>query len=200
MKDPDNEMSRRHGAPPGVTAVSLVEGARRRDPEAWRQMAQLYGPLVYGWCRRTGLPAADADDVLQEVFLTVAARLEDFRHDRGATFRGWLWTITRNKIGDWLRRKNRQPVSLERPDAVAGPDGVTVDSVDRPPSEGGVARRALELIRPEFHETTWRAFCQVVIEGRTPAAVAADLKITPNAVYIARSRVLHRLREVLGEP
>jgi RNA polymerase sigma-70 factor (ECF subfamily) len=184
---------------PGSTSSGLVEGVRRRDPEAWRRLAHLYGPLVYRWCRRAGLAERDAEDVLQKVFLTVALRIGDFHHGGpGDTFRGWLWTITRNKVGDWFRRSGHeraaggaagQALLAELP----APPGA------EPPEEGALYHRALALIRTEFTEPTWQAFWRVVVEGQNPADVAADLGLTRNAVYIARSRVLRRLREELGD-
>src|SRR5437870_1065787 len=104
--------------PAGSTSPSLLEGLWRREPGAWERLATLYGPLVYGWCRGKGLQVRDAEDVVQEVFLTVAARVGEFRHDQeNATFRGWLWTITRHKLGDWLRRQKNQETAIGGTDA-----------------------------------------------------------------------------------
>jgi RNA polymerase sigma-70 factor (ECF subfamily) len=183
----------------------LLAGIRQRNAESWRRLSQLYAPLVYGWCRRVGLQASDAEDVLQEVFLTVAARVEDFRHDRhGDTFRGWLWGITRNKIGDLLRRRARQAQPVGGTDALQRllqtPDGNLEDEpAPEMPSSGGLCHRALNAIRAEFEDRTWQAFWRVVIERQAPADVASALGLSRNAVYIARSRVLHRLRLALGE-
>jgi RNA polymerase sigma-70 factor (ECF subfamily) len=176
---------------------------RAGHPQAWRQLADLYGPLVYAWCRSRGLQAADAEDVLQEVFLTVASRIADFRRDReGDTFRGWLAGITRNKIGDWLRRRQKGETATGGSDAqrllLEAP--ATQPTIWPEPGEpGDLYRRALDVIRTEFTDRTWQAFWKVVIEGRVPADVAADLAMSRNAVYLARSHVLRRLREVLGE-
>jgi RNA polymerase sigma-70 factor (ECF subfamily) len=183
---------------------SLLEGLRRADSGSWRRLALLYGPLVYGWCRRRGLQAADAQDVLQEVFLVVAARVRDFRRDRpGDSFRGWLWGITRNKLGDWLRHRQAEAAQTGGELALARlkelPDPPLAEEA---PGGGDIAelcRRALDLIRPEFQEQTWQAFWRVVTGGQDPARVAADLGVSRNTVYIARTRILHRLREVLGE-
>src|SRR5262245_4484517 len=104
VKESDN-LDKSVGESPGSTASSLILGVRQGQADAWHRVARLYAPLVYAWCRRAGLQGPDAEDILQEVFLTVARRASDFRHDRpGDSFRGWLWGITRNKIGDWLRR------------------------------------------------------------------------------------------------
>jgi RNA polymerase sigma-70 factor (ECF subfamily) len=93
----------------GSTSSSLLERAKSRDPDAWRWLAEFYGPLVYNWARAAGLQPSDAADVAQEVFRSVSVKLADFRHDRTHdSFRGWLWTITRNKVRDYhfQRRRN----------------------------------------------------------------------------------------------
>jgi RNA polymerase sigma-70 factor (ECF subfamily) len=197
------------GAPgaPGTTSLGLLDGLRAQHAGAWRRLALLYGPLVYGWCRGRGVPPEDAEDVLQEVFLVVANRIGDFRHDRpGDSFRGWLWGITRNKLGDWLRRRANHETAVGGTDAhrrlqeePAAPDTDGTTAYPEGGEPGDLYRRALDVIRPEFEERSWKAFWRVVVEGQCPADVARDLGITRNAVYIAKSRVLHRLREALGE-
>jgi RNA polymerase sigma-70 factor (ECF subfamily) len=162
---------------------------------------------VYGWCRGRRLRAEDTEDVLQEVFLVVAGRIGDFRHDRpGDTFRGWLWGVTRNKIGDWLRRRANQETAVGGTDAqrrlqqaAAEPDSDGPAGYPGGGEPGDLYRRALEVIRPEFEGRTWLAFWRVVIDNESPADVARDLGMSRNAVYIAKSRVLHRLREALGD-
>src|SRR4051794_11675033 len=95
---------------PGSTAASLVERARAHDPAAWQRLVALYGPLVYSWARRGGLRAEDAADVVQEVFRALVAHIGNFRQDRpGDSFRGWLWTITHNKVRDYWRSRHLQP-------------------------------------------------------------------------------------------
>jgi RNA polymerase sigma-70 factor (ECF subfamily) len=146
------------------------------------------------------LQAADAADVGQQVFLAVARKVRDFRRDRkGDTFRGWLRTITRSKICDHLRalpeaRAEGGDATLRLQEMAAEESGGSDPETERR-EEGLLYRRALELIQTEFEARTWQAFWQVVIDGRSPQDVARDLGTTPNAVYLARSRVLKRLRE-----
>ena len=101
----------------GSTSSGLLARLRSKDRDAWSRLAKLYGPLVYGWCRRRGLRAEDAADVVQEVFRAVAGRIEDFKAGPTGSFRGWLWTITRNKILDHHRRTQRQPEGVGGLDA-----------------------------------------------------------------------------------
>lgn len=188
------------------TSSSLIRRVQRNEQEAWHRLCDLYGPLVYHWCRRSGLQAEDAADVVQEVFRSLTQHIESFRKDRkGDTFRGWLWTITRNKIRDFLRVQADKPLAAGGTDAAVRlsqvPDQLpdTTDDTGRSAAQNRLVRRALDLIRPEFAETTWRAFCRTALEGLTSSEAAAELGMTPQAVRKAKSRVLRRLREELGE-
>ena len=197
------------GAPTGdanpAVGSTLLERLRAGRTDAWERLARLYGPTVYVWCRRAGVPEADAADVSQEVLAAVARHLADFRRERpGDSFRGWLWTITRNKVRDHWRRHVDQVKASGGTTAQEVMNQVPEDGL--PESEAGadgqasdLYRRALELIRSEFEERTWKAFLMVTMEGRLPADVAAALGMTPGAVYIAKSRVLKRLREEFGD-
>src|SRR5262245_33458149 len=91
------------------TSVSLLQRALRRDALAWERVVALYGPIIYGWCRKWGLQPRDAENVGQEVFLRLSVRLDHFRRDRpDDSFRGWLHTIARNCYVDFIRREQRQ--------------------------------------------------------------------------------------------
>jgi RNA polymerase sigma-70 factor (ECF subfamily) len=186
------------------THRSLLQRARGRDPAAWERMVGLYGPLVFGWCRGWGLRDDDAADVFQEVFQAVAAHLAGFRRDRtGDTFRGWLRTIARNKVNDHFRKREREPEGVGGSEArqllaqVAG--RVPPDEPPADEAEAALLHRALALIRAEFEPRTWEAFWQTAVDGRAAADVAADLGMSPGAVRVAKSRVLHRLRTDLGD-
>jgi RNA polymerase sigma-70 factor (ECF subfamily) len=159
--------------------------------------------LVYQWACRAGLQSADASDVVQEVFRSVATHLGRFRRERpGDSFRGWLWTITQNKIRDLRRRRGRRPQAVGGTDAqqflMLVPDAPTGGSEHTPNGDARLTS-ALGLIRSEFEERSWQAFWGVVVEGRFAADVAVALGMSVNAVYVARSRILRRLRDELGE-
>jgi len=188
------------------TSLSLVERARARDPDAWRRLSRLYGPLVYGWARQAGLQASDAADLGQEVFRTVAARITAFRRDRpGDSFRGWLWGITRNKLKEFARRR------AAGPQAAGGTDAHTKlhALADLPSGESGEFRetdsrtslmhRALEAVRVEFEERTWQAFWRSSVYEHNTADIAEDLQMTQKAVRQAKYRVLRRLRLEMDE-
>jgi RNA polymerase sigma-70 factor, ECF subfamily len=200
VTDSNNVVDRRGGGPtPGTPSSSLLAGLRASDAGAWRRLAVLYTPLVYRWCRRRGLQQSDAEDVVQEVFCTVLTRVHDFRRRQpGDSFRGWLWTITYNKLGDHFRRSAGRAAGgqEELEQAAAPPDS---DSGESDAATAGLYRRAYDLIRGEFEERTWQAFWRVAVEDQRPADVAAALGLSVNSVYLAKSRVLRRLHEELGD-
>jgi RNA polymerase sigma-70 factor (ECF subfamily) len=196
----------------GSTSRSLLADANLAVPAAWERLVRLYAPLVASWCRRWGVAEQDVSDVLQEVFSAVANHLDGFHKERPTdTFRGWLWTIARNKVRDHFRRRAAEPAAgggTEAtkqmqliPDVNAGVEtsDVTDDELSDDTLLDNLLRQALESIRGEFHERTWRAFWGVVVEGRLTADVAADLDMKPGTVRVAKSRVLLRLRRELGD-
>jgi RNA polymerase sigma-70 factor (ECF subfamily) len=187
----------------GDTSASLLQKARDNDPDAWRRLVHLYQPLILYWLGRAGVNDADAADLAQDVFMAAAGGLAGFRRDRpGDTFRGWLRGITRNHILLHHRRAGRNPAAAGGTDAFVRLQEVPspAEDADDPPEElGNLYRRALELVRSEFEEKTWRAFWLTVVEGRAPVAVAPALGVSAAAIRQAKSRVLRRLREEVGD-
>lgn len=251
----------------GGSTASLLNRVRAQDAAAWRQLVELYGPLIGYWCRRAGLQAADVADVTQAVFMVVARQLPDFRQPRSTTnrslppknetgvgaadtplkptrtsgrFRSWLAVVTRRKLIDWRR--------AQRPDQAEGGssavdqlqrqidplkfDPLSLDSLDLSPAAAagvvaddftaadievdvwevayrtdtelsgvwdGVVARALKQIQSDFQASTWLAFWRVVIDGQSTAVVAEELGMTLASVRQAKSRILRRLRQQLGD-
>src|SRR5262245_26988826 len=138
--------------PGGLTSITLLERLRQNDQSAWGQLLHLYDPLVQGWLRQMGFVGADADDLQQDVFQAVAAGLPGFRRDRaGDTFRGWLRTITRNKVLDFLRRRGRQPQGEGGTDAHLRLQAVPDLPLEEATGERSqIYHRALELLRSQF--------------------------------------------------
>ncbi len=184
-----------------TTSLGLLERVRARDSVAWERLVTLYSPLVDHWCRVCRVPEQEWPDLRQEVFLAVSRTIGSFRKEteRG-TFRGWLRTITRSKVTDLHRRRPVDgtvvgPVAMA---ALADPNG-NADDESAELERGVVYNRVLALLERDFTPSTWRAFWLVVVEERDPIAVAEELRITANAVYLAKARVLRRLREEFGD-
>jgi RNA polymerase sigma-70 factor (ECF subfamily) len=193
-----------HDDPP---SSSLLRRAVDREPEAWRQLVKLYTPLVRYWCRQAGIPAQDVEDVSQDVFAAVSFSLATFLPDRpGTTFRAWLRGIARNKLRDHQRHRGQlaaggseaQMQLLKVPAPPAAPE-LDLELAETPDRHAAVCQRALERVKYECGQRTWTAFWRVAVVKDPPAEVAADLGITPAAIRKARSRVLHRIRQVLRE-
>jgi RNA polymerase sigma-70 factor, ECF subfamily len=186
----------------GSTSSSLIVRAIARDADAWRRLSALYAPLVYRWARRANLQSHDAADVVQEVFRGVATHLADFRRDRpGDSFRGWLWTITRNKVRDHYRRR----AARQEDDGAAAQARLqeaaeaTDDDTSAPATDANMelAHRVLSLVQGDFEPRTWQAFWRTAINGASPRDVGDELSMTIGAVYMAKSRVLARIRQEL---
>jgi RNA polymerase sigma-70 factor (ECF subfamily) len=182
-----------------TTTSSLLSRARAREERAWEQLVDLYGPLVYSWCLRKGLKREQAEDVGQEVFLAVSRNLASYEHE---SFRGWLRTITDRKIIDFWEKKT--PTAEGGTEGQQRMNGVAAESSSES-AEGEhednkiMQLSLLEGIRSEFSDQDVLAFCRLIIDEKTPAEVAEELKISRNKVYLAKSRILHRLREMAGK-
>jgi RNA polymerase sigma-70 factor (ECF subfamily) len=220
-EDPDsqNEISIRKPADgarsSSSTSRTLLERVREQEPAAWERLVNLYAPLIHHWCQRWKLQPADQADIFQEVFRAVLAHIRTFRREKaGDTFRGWLKMITRNKVRDHFRRLAAEPqgeggteayLRLSRHPAPREPDeveqevpGDSDDAADRE-ARRALFLRALELIRGEFEERTWKAFWDTVVGSRPTSEVAEELSMSPGAVRVAKCRVLRRLRSELGD-
>jgi RNA polymerase sigma-70 factor, ECF subfamily len=191
--------------PSSATSRSLLARVQADEPQAWERLVHLYAPLVLRWCRSYDLQDQDLADIFQDVFRAVVTHVSRFRKERADdTFRGWLRRITQNKLRDYYRRRGRdvQGVggSSARDRMAQVPQPQTTDEELAPDqAERGLFARALSLIRAEFEERTWTAFWRTTVEGQAAKDVAADLAMSPGAVRVAKSRVLHRLREELGD-
>lgn len=184
------------------TSASLLDRVKD-DPQssAWQRLVEIYEPLVRGWLRRQSLIDSDTDDLVQDVMTVVVRRLPEFEHNgRVGAFRTWLKSITTNCLRDHWRSGRR------RPTATGDSDFQQVLAQLEDPTSGlsknwdqehdrHVTRKLLEMLRGDFEPTTWQAFQRTALEGASAAEVAEELGITSNAVFIAKSRVLARLRQ-----
>lgn len=183
-----------------VTRPSLLVCLRDpHDGGAWSQFVAIYSPLVYRFARRHGLQASDAADVTQEVFRAVARSIRQFDYDcRKGSFRGWLIAVARSKLQNFLGKRKPQV------EASGGTQALKLleQQESREDEEVFIDREhrrclfdwAVKEIRGDFQPSTWQAFWQTSVEGRSAKEVAETLGMTTGAVYIARSRILARLK------
>jgi RNA polymerase sigma-70 factor (ECF subfamily) len=185
-----------------TTSASLLDRLRvGHDDAAWERLIDLYEPFIRRWLSDPAL-SADADDLTQDVLAVLVRELPRFDRRRLGSFRAWLRTVTVNRVREHRRR--RRAGLRERPDG--GTDAADRLAQLADPASGlsrqwdadhdrHVAHKLLDLIEPEFSAPTWTAFRRQVVDGEKAAAVAAALGTTVNAVLLAKSRVLSRLRE-----
>ncbi len=186
---------------PLTRATLLIRLKDIDDAEAWSEFVQLYGPVVYGFARKRGLQDSDAADMVQEVLRSVARNAHRMEYDpKRGTFRGWLYTVTRNKIYNFLSAQKRQQrgagdvSSQERLEALADPNNDT-EAVWELEYQRRLSAKAMDRVKHEFQPATWQAFWGTAVEGRAATEVGESLKMTSGAVYVAKSRVLARLRD-----
>jgi RNA polymerase sigma-70 factor, ECF subfamily len=182
----------------------MLRGIRIYDPQQWKRMVGAYAPLIYRWCVRAGARADDAPDIVQEVFRAAAARIGDFNKKQDGSFHGWMWMITRNKLGDYFRRSKVEPTAVGGSDFLHQlqliPDVDAEMLIGTNDGLADICQGMLALIGAEFSEKTWQAFWLTAVEGRYPADVAAELGMSVNSVYLAKGRVLRRLRDAIEPP
>jgi len=184
------------------TRPSLILRLRNHDDlDAWQEFVEIYQPLVYRMALSKGFQHNDAVDIVQEVLMRVAGAIERWDpDDRLGTFRGWLHRIARNLMISFLEKKDRQPViadhgSLAELLAIV-PD---VNRLESPDFDEELHRQvfswAADRVRRDCEESTWQAFYQSAVEGTSVPDVAERLKMSVGSVYVARSRVIRRLRQ-----
>ena len=183
------------------TSLSLLSRLRTPDSDDWNQLTELYSPLLRLWLRKYDVQNSDAEGLLQEVLLAVSKDVSGFQHGgQPGAFRGWLRAILVNRLRKFWRARDRRPQARADSDLDA-----RLAQLDDPASEMSriwdrdhdqyVLRQLLTLTEPHFESATWQAFCRVSLDGEKPAAVARELGISLNAVCLAKSRVLRRLRQ-----
>jgi RNA polymerase sigma-70 factor (ECF subfamily) len=186
-------------------SLSLLDQLKQNEADAWDRLVRLYAPLVFHWCRRLNVPEQDITDIFRDVFYSLAKNISTFQKQKaGDTFRGWLRTITRNKVYDHFRKTGSWPQPAGGTDAnyrlsQYPAEDLSDEFTEEEAAEHALFLRALDIIRAEFAERTWNAFWNVVVEGKSPTETGQLLGMTPGAVRVAKSRVLHRLRLQLGE-
>jgi RNA polymerase sigma-70 factor (ECF subfamily) len=186
---------------PMETSVSLLERLRiQSDGDAWRRFCDLYQPLIRSWILRDATLREDAEDLVQEVMTVLARELVGFQRQHTGSFRCWLRTITVHRVKAFWRSRQARPraaggVAAESVLAQLADPRSSLSLLWDEEHDQHVMRRLLAMIEPEFEPRTWQAFRRVAFAAADTAEVAAELDMTVNAVLLAKSRILKRLRE-----
>ncbi len=189
---------------PGSTSIPLLDRLKINDEEAWNGFTRTYGPLIYSWCRHWEVGRDDSADIVQDVFRSVLLHIETFEiRKSGGSFRGWLWSITRNKVRDHVK------VRAGKAQATGGSSGHAAlqavadvqwpaDGESSSSGRNGELLNVLSIIQSEVKPTTFSAFWRSTIDGVDPSVVASELQISIHSVWQARSRLLRRARQLMN--
>jgi RNA polymerase sigma factor (sigma-70 family) len=191
-----------------VTRPSLLVRIRDgQDQQAWSQFVEIYAPLIYGFARNHGLQDADAADLAQEVLRSVlrGARRLEYDPKRGS-FRGWLFTVVRNKLRTFVARRASKGNPQGTGDTGAhellqqqpAPEE-EAETLWRQEYERRLFAWAAEQVRGQVQESTWQAFWQTAVDGKGGKEVATNLGMTVAAVYLCKGRVMAKLKEQIRQ-
>lgn len=182
-----------------ATSLSLLQRVQSdTGSEEWQRLLNLYQPLISGWLRQRSTPAHDADDLTQEVLAVVVRELPRFSHSgQTGAFRAWLRAITANRLrAYWRSGKGKHNMDVQNlADQLEDPNSELSQQWDRQ-HDLHVLRKLVDTVEAEFERNTILAFKGVTLEDRKAEQIASELGISTVAVYIAKSRVLKRLKEL----
>lgn len=182
------------------TCPSLLERIRSRDNrESWNDFVELYTPLIFHWTKQHGIERQDLSDVVQEILLTLVRTLPSFTYEASQSFRGWLLKVTVSRVRDHQRKqgKNKLVTGDTVPQELAAVSQ-QVELRSEQEYRDLIVSRSFELARPHFRDDVWRACYEQVVNQRSAEEIAAELGMTRNQVYLAKSRVLARIRTELA--
>lgn len=189
---------------PKTRASLILRLQNADDATAWQEFADIYQPLIYALARKRGLQDADAYDLTQEVMTRVARSISKWDPDpQRGSFRGWLATITRNMVVQFFRKNNRLPKSGNRTeiqDLLNNQADTSLESREFDlEHDRQIFLWAANRIKHQFEPNTWMAFWETAVNEKAIGVVAEELGISKGAIYIARSRVMDRLRTTIQQ-
>lgn len=167
------------------------------DNQAWSEFLTIYQPVVLQMAQHHGLQEADAHDLVQNMFSRIAKKAKNWQtEDREGTFRGWLAITTRNLVIDHFRKQKRLPQSVGDSQLQQLP-GQEIDQEFDLQQRKQLFQWAASRCRSEFTENTWMAFWLTAVDNHSVVSVSQQLSLSSGAVYIARSRVMARIRSLI---
>lgn len=185
------------------TSLTLLDGIGRGTPDAWRRLDHLYRPFLTQWFRSRGVLPADADDLAQDVLVVLVDQIGSFQHSgRTGAFRLWLRNVCTNRLLGHLRSRRTRAATVggagadDAFNALPAPDDATRHFEEQ--HDHALLGRLFEQVSSEFAPTTMQAFRRLALDAEPAPQVAAELHLSLGAVYVAKSRVLGRLRQLAG--
>lgn len=189
-----------------VTNTILLNGLRDAgNKSVWSQFVGRYQPMIVKYARRFGLSDADAQDAAQQALIAFCGAYQDGKYDRDkGRLRVWLFGIARNQIRNLIKKGKRREVQIVNDSSqtdffVQQTDDETLERVWEEEWRDAVLRQCLEEVTREFDPKTVKAFELFAWKGKSAKQVAEMLELTPNAVFIAKHRVMKRIRELMPQ-
>ena len=179
------------------TSLSLLNRLRNpEDREAWSRLLEVYSPLLSRWLQRFDVQPADAEDIIQDVLLTVVREIPSFEHSsRVGAFRSWLRTALVHQTQSFWRKRNKtQLLRFESQLRDLASETSGLSQLWRSQHDRHVVAKLLERVRSRFEDQTWEAFQRQMFKDEQPEEIASSLGVSLSSVYVAKSRVLRTLR------
>jgi RNA polymerase sigma-70 factor (ECF subfamily) len=192
-------------SPPETRASLILRLKNAEDVAAWNDFVAIYAPVIFRVACRHGFQVADAENLIQEVLLSISRALPQWlqREDRGS-FRAWLRKIARNEAVDMLTQRATRPLGKDGLEAerllaeLSDPRRDLSSQFDLE-YEQAVFQWAAAQVRDSVSETTWQSFWLTRVEGLSVDMAAKQLNMRPGTVYVARGRVMNRIRELVNQ-
>lgn len=178
-----------------TTSLTLLQKLRIQDPDGWECFTKLYLPLLYKWLKNVGIGEEDAQDICQEVFINTYTSLSGFEHHGTGSFRKWLRTIVNRRISDHFRRKEKNSPVV--PIKGSGPKVLSESWEEAFVNE--VYQYALALVRQKTSQRDWDIFEKIHFSNVSAHQIAEEYNMNPSSVTVIRCRILHKLREIVGD-
>lgn len=184
----------------GTTSDNLLDGVQNNIPEIWSELVHQYTPLVYGWCRRSGFSPEDSADISQNVFSSVHQSINNFKKSNTShSFRSWLWTITRNRIYDYVQTLSKMPPApggsgMHQFLKQQAAPHIDSDSTNED-TMINLLYIAMANVSTKVNERTWQAFEMLSFDFMSYREVAEKLGITETTVRGIKSRILNHLKQ-----
>jgi RNA polymerase sigma-70 factor (ECF subfamily) len=183
------------------TRQSLLSRLRDwNDQESWKAFFDAYWRLIYNAAIKAGLTDSEAQDAVQETLISVMKKMPDFHYDaKKGSFKGWLLNLTRWRIADQFRKRQRgvehqrrnshtseETATVER---IPGPDGAELEAVWDEEWERNLVVTAIERVKKKVDPKQYQVFDLYVLKKWTVSKVAATLRINPGLVYLTKHRI-----------
>lgn len=166
----------------------------QRDKRAFAQLFDHYAPRLKGFIMRAGAPAAQAEDIVQDVMLTVWRKAHMYDPTR-AQVSSWIYQIARNRQIDVIRKEARPvPEALSHEEETSDdPDSAEVLALEQ---ETDKLRAALDKLAPAQREMIERAYLGELTHTEIRDATGLPLGTIKSRIRLGLEKLRHELKEL----